>query len=661
MEYNRINDINKTLYHEEEKNIISCRDKLFQTSVNNNTRETKTLSDPIKNTNMPNSCITPDLLPLIEKNNEETLETESFKDIPKYLTVGGSPLYRVIRKLGKGGFGQVYLGRQKGSHISSILNHSKHKEVALKFEHCTSKGCRNGQPPYEWSVYGQLYDICGIPKLYYKGKYKEYFVIVMELLGPSLWDIWRLQAQIISENTVACIAIEALRILENLHDKGYVHGDIKPENFLLGKTGAVEFKNLYLIDLGLTKRWKSTISNFHVEYDQRPGTFHGTLRYASVHAHLGRTLSRRDDLESLGYMILFLLKGGLPWQGLKGKNKEYQVCLKKVQTTPEILCQSSNKAFENFIKEVTSLEFDEKPKYEKYKSLFDPLYKSGQPNNIIKINLDYDVRSTQDKIYNTNFIPEVEILNKQVPKTIRMNRYVQQWITIYTAYKAMKQRYHCRVKNNHIVQHIEKGKENGLYISSISCFQELWAIVLDARVSLTAQKYLLSDQILPKNWIRERWEEGYQITTIASSSSGSSFVVMCKGSSYTEQAYNVSDIFPFEWINKKWRDGFFITSIASIRMKWVVIISRNTLFEKQCVELDFQYPSEGIHRRWNSGYRITACAATSEQFAFVLSRQLSQPIDERQETLRTSKFPEQHIKHKWRQNLYLTNAINNFK
>lgn len=130
------------------------------------------------------------------------------------------------------------------------------------------------------------------------------------------------------QDMVSCIAVEALAILDNFHSKGYVHGDIKPENFLLGPPGSRYEKKLFLVDLGLATRWRDAVSNTHVDYDQRPDVFRGTVRYASVHAHLGRTASRRDDLESLAYTLLFLLKGRLPWQG-------YQACVRRCMASQE--------------------------------------------------------------------------------------------------------------------------------------------------------------------------------------------------------------------------------------------------------------------------------------------------------------------------------------
>nr|KJB33997.1 hypothetical protein B456_006G042700 [Gossypium raimondii] len=135
----------------------------------------------------------------------------------------------------------------------------------------------------------------------------------MDILGPSLWDVWNPSGQTMSAEMVACIAVESLSLLEKMHSKGYVHGDVKPENFLLGQPSTPQEKKLFLVDRGLATKWKDSSSGLHVDYDQRPDMFRGTVRYASVHAHLGSTVSRRDDPESLAYTLIFLHQGRLPW------------------------------------------------------------------------------------------------------------------------------------------------------------------------------------------------------------------------------------------------------------------------------------------------------------------------------------------------------------
>ena len=556
--------------------------------------------------------------------------------------------------MGKGGFGQVYVGRRVTSSGTrgETTGNANSNQVALKFEHRSSKGCNYG-PPYEWSVYNafsSLGGILGVPKVHFKGRQGEYYVMVMDLLGPSLWDTWNTNGQIMSQEMVACIAVEALAILEHFHSKGFVHGDIKPENFLLGPPGTPTEKKLYLVDLGLATRWRDAICSTHVDYDQRPDIFRGTVRYASVHAHLGRTGSRRDDLESLAYTLLFLLEGRLPWQGYQGDNKGFLVCKKKMATSAEALCRYTPPAFRQYMEAVVNLKFDEEPKYQGLASLFEPL---GVPSNRRPISTEGAEKARVGQKRKAEPIDE-EGEDGRPKKKIRLGMPAQQWITIYNAHRPMKQRYHYNVANSRIEQHVDKGNDDGLFISSVSCAQELWALIMDAGTGFSAQVWELSTQFLPKDWILEQWDDGYYITALAGSTTGSALVIMSKGTTYTQQSYKVSDSFPFKWINKKWKEGFYVTSMATSGTRWAVVMSRNAGFVDQCVELDFMYPSEGIHRRWDSGFRITCCAATPDQAAFVLSIPRRRPADETQETLRTSAFPSTHVKEKWAKNLYIS-------
>uniref|UniRef100_A0A7N0V731 non-specific serine/threonine protein kinase n=1 Tax=Kalanchoe fedtschenkoi TaxID=63787 RepID=A0A7N0V731_KALFE len=564
--------------------------------------------------------------------------------VPEKVQVGGSPAYRVERKLGKGGFGQVYVGRKISLAGPGPL------EVALKFEHRSSKGCNRG-PPNEWQVYTALGGSHGVPRLHYKGRQGDFYIMVMDMLGPSLWDVWNGNSHTMSIEMVACIAIEAISILEKMHSKGYLHGDVKPENFLLGPPGTPDEKRLFLVDLGLATKWRENTSGSHVEYDQRPDVFRGTVRYASVHAHLGRTGSRRDDLESLAYTLVFLLRGRLPWQGYQGENKGFLVCKKKMATSPETLCSFCPQPFRQFVEYVVNLKFDEDPQYAKYISLFDGIV--GPNPDIRPINTD----GAQKLIYQVGQkrgrLTMEEEDDQQPKKKVRMGMPATQWISIYNAHKPMKQRYHYNVGDTRLSQHIQKGLEDGLFISSVSSCANLWALIMDAGTGFVSQVYQLLPVFLPKDWIMEQWEKNYYITAVAGAANGNSLVIMSKGTQYLQQSYKVSDAFPFKWINKKWREGFHVTSMATSGTRWAVVMSRGAQFSDQVVELDFLYPSEGIHWRWDNGYRITSTAATTDQTAIVLSVPRRKLPDETQETLRTSAFPSSHIKEKWAKNLYL--------
>jgi serine/threonine protein kinase len=107
--------------------------------------------------------------------------------------------------------------------------------------------------------------------------------------------------------------------IEFMQNNNFIHRDMKPDNFLMGlkQKAAV----CYVIDFGLSKRFKDPKTGTHIPY--RDGkSLTGTARYASVNTHIGIEQSRRDDLESIGYILMYFLKGTLPWMGMQGKTKE---------------------------------------------------------------------------------------------------------------------------------------------------------------------------------------------------------------------------------------------------------------------------------------------------------------------------------------------------
>ncbi|AET01488.2 putative protein kinase CK1-CK1-Pl family [Medicago truncatula] len=581
----------------------------------------------------------------IDKANAGEEDSNGFV-IPEKVQVSTSPLYKTEKKLGKGGFGQVYVGRRVSDGNLNERTGPEALEVAIKFEHTSSKGCNEG-PPKEWEAYDTLGGSHGVPQVHYKGKQDGYYIMIMDILGPSLYDEWNNKSHSMSTEMVACIAIEAISILEKMHSRGYVHGDVKPENFLLGASGTPDEKKLFLVDLGLATKWRDRTTGLQVDYDQRPDLFRGTVRYASVHAHLGRNVSRRDDLESLAYTLIFLLRSRLPWQGYQGENKGYQVCRKKMGTSPENLCCFCPQPFKEFVEHVVTLKYDEEPNYAKYISLFDGII--GPNPDIRPLNTE----GAQKLVGHKRGRLASEDDDEQPKKKVRVGLPANQWISVYNARRPMKQRYHYNVSSTRLSQHIDKGNEDGLYISSVASSQGLWALIMDAGTGFTSQVYEFSPQFFHKEWIMEQWEKNYYITAVAGIANGSSLVVMSKDTQYSQQSYKVSDSFPFKWIKKKWEEKFFVTSMATAGPKWGVVMSKGAGFSKQAVELDFLYPSEGIHKRWESGYRITSTAATWDQAAFVLSIPENKLQDETQETLRTTTFPSTHVKEKWAKNLYI--------
>ena len=161
---------------------------------------------------------------------------------------------------------------------------------------------------------------------------------------------------------------------EYIHSKNFIHRDIKPDNFLVGIGKKQHI--IYAIDFGLAKRFRDPKTGDHIPYKDGK-SLTGTARYASVNTHLGIEQSRRDDLESLGFVFMYFNRGSLPWQGLRAKTKKekYEAIKdKKVSTSIEALCKGYSEEFTTYLDYCHKLNFDEKPDYGLLRKLFKDLY-----------------------------------------------------------------------------------------------------------------------------------------------------------------------------------------------------------------------------------------------------------------------------------------------
>ncbi|XP_024216084.1 casein kinase I isoform X3 [Halyomorpha halys] len=281
--------------------------------------------------------------------------------------------YKLNKILGSGSFGVVYLAEiiPKFEELKN-LEKIDQSEVAVKLEHVN---VNHPQLLFESRIYKILSSGNGIPVVRWYGTERNYNILIMDLLGPSLEDLFTYCGHEFSMRTVLMLADQMISRIAFVHSKLFVHRDIKPDNFLMGI--GRNCNKLYIIDFGLAKRYKDPRTLMHMQYrDDKNLT--GTARYASINAHLGVEQSRRDDLEALGYVLMYFNKGYLPWQGLKAANKKQKyekICEKKMSVPVDTLCKGFPIEFGMYLNYCRGLKFEETPNYIHLRQMFRGLFR----------------------------------------------------------------------------------------------------------------------------------------------------------------------------------------------------------------------------------------------------------------------------------------------
>lgn len=283
-------------------------------------------------------------------------------DVPRL--VAGK--FLIGHRIGSGSFGNVHAGE----------DNLTHRAVAVKFE--LQKAIRGKKLLRELRLYNIAVSSGSLPRIHWYGSDGDYNILVMELLGPSLEQLLCISGGKFSLKTVLMLAVQMIERIELLHSNGIIHRDIKPDNFCMGLGSRSD--RVYILDLGLSREYRDARTGRHIPCTHRRGVM-GTVQYASLNVHLNVQPSRRDDLEALGYVLMYFLRGRLPWDEIKAaskqaRNEDIRFC--KKWTTHATLCEGFPGELVKYFQHCRSLKFADEADYELLRSLMRAMFMHEQ-------------------------------------------------------------------------------------------------------------------------------------------------------------------------------------------------------------------------------------------------------------------------------------------
>ena len=348
-----------------------------------------------------------------ESSSSSSSESSSSKESNKTITNQVFfKKYRCIKKLGEGSFGMIYKAEYNDEYF------------ALKFED-RLKGSNLLESEAAIMSYLKGPNIPYVKSFGFSGNYQ---ILIMQLLGKSLEDIFTIKKKF-SLKTICLLAFQMISVLEYIHNKHIIHRDIKPDNFVMGLDDLSQF--CYLLDFGLAKKYRSSRTLEHYPFINRK-KLTGTARYASINALRGYEQSRRDDLESVGYVLMYLLRGELPWQGMKGKTKEERyknIRQKKIETKSYDLCKGYPNELQTYIEYTRNLEYTEQPDYDMLRKLFNSIMKREK----YKLDYIYDWTTKEELRMRNALTMKTDVeSHKFVKKKHQNEEEIENKVTLYT-------------------------------------------------------------------------------------------------------------------------------------------------------------------------------------------------------------------------------------
>ena len=351
--------------------------------------------------------------------------------------------YRLIKKIGKGSFGCVYSAEN--------IKDKNMPKVAVKLEKKTS----TFHLLETESNFLLLLNGVGIPKLISYGYNFEYFILIQELLGENLNQIRkRLKIDKFNIKDIAMIALQVIDRMEYIHSKKIVHRDIKPQNFLIGLENEAF---IYLIDFGISRKYRSSKTGKHIQFSLT-GTAIGTIKFLSYNANRGVEQTRRDDMISVGYMLINLSGTKLPWEHLNikdknGKKNHAKILELKKLLKPEDICKGLPDELTEYIRYCYNLNFEQKPDYEYLRGLFKNLLIRLQCKNYLDFSWLNKINFNKERENKKGITCSEKYTNLLIRKQSPQSR----------LYKMVQKNLKNNFSYNEIVPMKNKEKENNTY------------------------------------------------------------------------------------------------------------------------------------------------------------------------------------------------------